>query len=409
MGLFVHRHKRYFYSTPIAKLSVVSMIVALSSAMIDSVWAVYLDSFIHSEVGVGIISAALTLISLISYFIFIPLIQKSNKSKLFSNSLILFSSTYLLFALISDFFIFLFLAITVTLLYVLRMTSFGILVKDSSSEKELVKNEGLVYTFFNLAWVLGPLLAGFLLAKFGNMTGTTLVFVCSSVFIIIAFFIFKLAHIKNTNVIKNPSKRVWKNFADFFKQKDRVLAYVLGGGVYLWFCFIYLFIPLHIVRSGLSEAYVGYFLFVAAIPFILFEYYFSKKACDFGFKKIFKLGFLLIAICSIVCFFLNNIYIILGILVIASIGVAMIEPIAEAYFFDVLQTKKEELRFYSPYTTTVDVYHFVGRVSSTLVLFFLPFKFLFLLFAAFMFGLFLVSSRIRNVIESRKDGRENTK
>jgi len=407
MSLFVHRHKKHFYSTPIAKLSVVSMIVALSSAMIDSVWAIYLDSFIHSEVGVGIISAALTLISLISYFIFIPLIQKSDKSKLFSNSLILFSSAYLLFAWVSNFFFFLLLAITVTLLYVLRMTSFGILVKDSSPEKELVKNEGLVYTFFNLAWVLGPLLAGFLLAEFGNLTGTTLVFVCASLFIIIAFFIFKLADIENTNVIKKPNKKVWRNFIEFFKQKDRILAYILGGGVYLWFCFIYLFIPLHIIRSGLPESYVGYFLFAAAIPFILFEYYFAKKACDIGFKKIFKLGYLLIAFCSFICFFLTNIYFILGILVIASIGIAMVEPIAEAYFFDVLKTKKGELKFYSPYTTTVDVSHFVGRVSSAIVLLFLPFKFLFLLFAVFMFGLFLISGKIRNVIESRKDGREN--
>jgi len=407
MGLFVRRHRRSFYSTPIAKLSLVSMIVALSSAMIDSVWAVYLDSFIHSEVGVGIISAILTLVSIISYFIFIPLIQRSDKSKLFSNSLVLFSSTYLLFALISDFFVFLLLAITVTFLYVLRITSFGIIIKDASSEKELVKNEGLIYTFFNIAWVLGPLLAGFLLARFGEVTGTTLIFVLSSLLIIISFFVFKFARVKNKNVIKKPSKKVWKNFISFFRQRDRVLAYLLGGGVYLWFCFIYLFIPLHIVRSGLPDAYVGYFLFAAAIPFILFEYYFSKKTCKIGFKKMFKLGFLLVAICSFVCFFLTDIYLILTFLVIASIGISMIEPVAEAYFFDILQTKKEELKFYSPYTTTVDFYHFLGRVSATIVLFFLPFKFLFLLFSFFMFVLFLVSYRIKNVIESRKDGKEN--
>lgn len=407
MGLFVHRHRKSFYSTPIAKLSIVSMIVALSSAMIDSIWAIYLDSFIHSEVGVGIISAVLTLVSIISYFVFIPLIQKSSKTKLFSNSLVLFSSMYLLFALISDFFIFILLAITVTLLYVLRMTSFGIIVKDASPEKELVKNEGMVYTFFNLAWVLGPLLAGFLLAKFGETTGTAFIFVCSSLLIIVAFFIFKIANIKNNNVVKKPNKKVWKTFVEFFKQRDRVLAYILGGGVYLWFCFIYLFVPLHMVRQGLPDAYVGYFLFAAAIPFILFEYYFSKKACKIGFKKIFKAGFLLVALCSFACFFITNIYLILGLLVVASIGISMIEPVAEAYFFDILCTKKEELKFYSPYTTTVDAYHFLGRVSATVVLLFLPFKFLFLLFGSFMFILFLISHKIKNVIESRRDGKTN--
>ncbi len=406
MVLSVHKHKKHF-SSPITKLSLVAMIVALSSAMIDTVWAVYVDSFLHSEVGVGIISVILTIISILSYFIFIPLIQKSNKSKLFMNSLVLFSSAYLLFALTSDFFIFMLLAITVTLLYVIRMTSFGLIVKDSSSEKELVKNEGLVYTFFNIAWVLGPLLAAFLLSKFGEETGTTLVFVFSSILIILSFFIFKLAHIRNTNTIKNPDKKVWRNFTDFFRQKDRVMAYILGGGVYLWFCFIYLFVPLHIVRSGLPESYVGYFLFAAAVPFILLEYYCSREACNLGFKKLFKFGFLIIALCSLAGFFVSNIYIILGLLVLASIGVAMVEPVAEAYFFDILETKKEELRFYSPYTTNVDVFHLLGRVSATAVLFFLPFRFLFILFGGFMFVLFLLSFRIRNVIESRKDGKEN--
>jgi MFS family permease len=407
MKVRAKRDRDRFCSRPIVKLSIVSMIVALSSAMIDSVWAIYLDSFIHSEVGVGIISAILTLISFGSYFIFIPLIQTSNKSNLFLNSLVLFSSTYMLFALISDFFIFLLLAITVTLLYVLRMTSFGIIVRDASSERDLVKNEGLIYTFFNIAWVLGPLLAGFLLAKFGNTEGITFVFVSASVFILLAFFVFKISNIKNKNVLKKPDKKVLNNFISFFKQRDRVFAYALGGGVHLWFCFLYIFVPLHMVRSGLPEAYVGYFLFAAAIPWILFEYYFSKRAFEIGFKKIFKIGFLIIAFCSLACFFLTNIYIILGILILASMGIAMVEPVAEAYFFDVLRTKKEELRFYNPYSTTVDSAHFLGRVSSTIILFFLPFRFLFLLFAGFMLGLFLLSSNIKNVIESRKDGREN--
>lgn len=105
--------------------------------------------------------------------------------------------------------------------------------------------------------------------------------------------------------------------------------------------------------------------------------------------------------------FLANIYAILVVLIVASIGVAMVEPVGEAYFFDILQTKKEELRFYSPYTTTVDVSHFIGRISATIVLFFLPFKFLFLLFALFMLILFLVSTKMKNIVEFRKDGKSN--
>ena len=158
------RHK----FSSISKLAIVAFIISLAASLIDTIWAVYMDSFIHSEVWVGFISAALTLISLMSSFVFIPFIEKSNKSKLFANSLLLFASFYFLFALNKTFIFFIILAVLITLIYNLRVTSIGILIKDNSSEKQLSKNEGLVYTFLNLAWVIGPLIAALLLTKFNS-------------------------------------------------------------------------------------------------------------------------------------------------------------------------------------------------------------------------------------------------
>ena len=156
--------------------------------------------------------------------------------------------------------------------------------------------------------------------------------------------------------------------------------------------------PLFIIRQGLSVSWIGYFLFAVAVPLVLFEYKFSKLVGKKGFKKIFQMGFLIVAVFSFLCFFIGNIYIIMILLTLASIGMAMLEPTTEAYFFDILK-KKEELRYYGPYKTKEDVNNFLGKILASSLLIILPFKYIFLLFALFMLIMFFLSSKTKRIIE----------
>ncbi len=396
MGILVSKHTRVSPFSKIGKLSVIGLIVSLSSAYISTIWAVYMDSFVNSIIFVGILSSILTVISFLSYFFFIPLIEKSDKGKIFSCTLFLFIISYILFAINHNFYLFLVLAVVITILFTLRITSFGIMVRDNSKDKEVSNNEGIIYTFINLAWVVGPLVAGFVASELG----INWVFLLSALFLSFGLIIFKVSNINDINGKKRVDKNILKNFIEFFKNKERVYAYILGGGVNLWWGLIYLFIPLMIIRSHLGELWVGYFLFGVAVPLILFQYVFAKLAGKHGFKKLFITGYLLISILAFACFFISNIYIILSLLVLASIGMAMLESTTEAYFFDILK-KKEKYRFYGPYNTAIDSGNLIGKLSGSLLLIFLPFNFLFLLFGGFMFALFLISFKTKNIIESR--------
>ncbi|MEJ2267574.1 MAG: MFS transporter [Nanoarchaeota archaeon] len=396
MGLIFRKQKETTNLTNIGKLSIIGFIVSMASAIVSTIWAIYMDSFLKSVILVGFISASLTLISFASYFIFIPIIQKIDKAKIYLTTLILYSLTYTLFAINNKFYFFIILAFIITILGTLRVTSFGIIVKDKSSNKNLSKNEGLVYTFSNIAWVLGPLVAGYISERFH----LNLIFLLASIFLFVAFILFYFSRIKDGNAQKKIDKNLIKNFIDFFKDKKRVLSYLLGGGVNLWWSLIYLFIPIYIIRNNLETIWVGYFLFAIAVPLIILEFYFSKLAGKIGFKKIFKIGFFIPAICAISCFFISNIYIILGLLVFASIGLAMLEPTTEAYFFDIIK-KKDECRFYGPYNTTVEVNDFIGKILSATLLIFLPFKYIFLLFGFLMILLVFLSSKIKDVIENK--------
>lgn len=401
MGILFRKDK-VFALTNIGWLAVTTAIIGLSASFVDTIWAVYMNSFVQNIAIVGFISAFLTLVSFLSFFLIIPVLEKSSKSKLFSLTLILFGISYVLFAINKNFYVFIILSAIISILITLRMTCLGIIVRDKSSERQLSRNEGLNYTFLNLSWLIGPLIAGYFSKKYGF----NIIFLLSAIFIFIAFLFFRISNIKDTNTKKKIDENLLKNFSDFFKNRERVLAYILGGGVNLWWVLIYLFIPLFIIENGLGIQWVGYFLFVVAIPLVLFEYYFAKLAGKIGFKKIFKIGFFIPFFLSFLCFFIGNTYLILLLLALASVGLAMLGATTEAYFFDNLKGK-QELRFYSSYNTAIDVNHFVGKIIASLILLFLPLKFIFLLYSLFMLVMFLVSFKVKNVIEKRRDGKKN--
>lgn len=400
MGVLIRKERGVFIFTGIAKLAAIGFLVALASSLIDTVWAVYMDSFINNISLVGFLSAGLTVLALLSYFIFIPFIEKNKKSRIYVLSLILMAVTFILFAINRNFYIFILLAVIFTVLITLRITSFGIIVKDRSREKQLPRNEGLMYSFLNIAWVVGPLIAGYISEKFG----VSVIFLLSAIFILIAALAFKISRIRDSHIKKRADRNMIKNFLEFFEDRGRVQAYIMGASVGLWWILVYLFMPLYIITNNLDTLWVGYFLFAIAVPLIVFEFPFSKLSARIGFKKVFRIGFFILALISLACFFINNVYVVLGLFVLASLGMALLEPTTEAYFFEVTEDS-EESRFYGPYNTTLEVSHFVGKISVSVLLIFLSFRYVFLLYAFFMLLFVIMSFKIKDVLLKRRKKR----
>ncbi|MBS3100012.1 MFS transporter [Candidatus Pacearchaeota archaeon] len=371
-------------------IAVIGFLVSLSTAYVKTIWSVYIYSFVNSAAIVGLLTAFLTIVSLLSTFLFVPVVEKSNKARLFLMSLILFGISYILFAINSNFYIFVIIAFFSTIFGVLRLLSFGIIVRDKSKKSQISQSEGLVYTFSNIAWVLGPLIAGFISENFGIRN----VFVLASVFMFVSFFLFKFFNIQDSTISRTIHKNSAKNIADYFKNFERTIIYFVGGGVTLWWAFIYTFIPIYIIQNNLAGIWVAYFLFAIPIPLILLEYKFSTAIRKTGFRKMFMVGFLFVSLMSFICFFISNVYFVLLILVLASIGMAMLEPTTEAYFFAVCN-KEEEQRFYGIFSTRFDANYFLATISSAVLLTFLPFKFMFILFGIFMLAMFLISMKIK--------------
>ena len=75
MNMLLRKEKGVYLVTRMAKLAVVFLFVCLSASFIQTIWALYLDSFVNSASLVGVITA---LVNLVSFFSFFIIIQTTN-------------------------------------------------------------------------------------------------------------------------------------------------------------------------------------------------------------------------------------------------------------------------------------------------------------------------------------------
>jgi MFS family permease len=377
----------------IDKLGFVGFISNLGFASVATIWAIYLQTFFHNESSVGFFITVLTVISLLACIFIIPLIERWDKIKLYGMSIALYGIFYLLFGFLSSLRAIITISIIMAVIISLRVTAYGIIISDKSKKKNLAKNEGFIYTFMNLSWLVGPLIAGFISRQFGLRA----VFIISAVFIGISYFLFLNFKVRDGRTTKNYDKNLLKIIIDFFRDKDLVVCYILSGAINFWWALIYVYMPLTIVDSGYVGEYVGYFLFGINLPLILFTYLFGKIAGKVGFKKIFFFGYLLLGASAMLCFFIHNLLLILGILVVASTGAAMVESTSESYFFDISKRKKD--RFYGVYNTTIDINNAIATFIAATILIVASFKYLYLFFGGVMVFVAILSLKIQNIIE----------
>ena len=381
----------------INKLGILGLISSFAIASVVTIWAVYIDTFFKNPAYTGFIISFFTIIATLSFIFLMPLVEKSNKAKLYGLTILAYIISYALFAFLPSIYVVLFLGTVIAITGSLKITLFGIIFRDKTKDNEVSKNIGLVYTLINIAWFIAPVVAGFIASKFGIKS----VFLFATGIFLINSILFRIFNIKDNRKNKRIDKNSLKQFFNYFKNKKRIHAYFLGGGINLWWSLIYIYIPIYIYTLGLGEKIIGYFLGAVVIPLILSEYYFGKLAGKKGFKKIFFTGYIILSLSAFIVFFIPNIYFILGILVVAGLGIAMLESTTDAYFFDVI-SEKERDRFYGLYNTTIELNSFLGSALPAVILLFFPFKTIFLFFGGTMLILSLMSLKIKEVIENKK-------
>jgi MFS family permease len=373
----------------IKKLSFMAFLVAGSYASFATAWPILLKEIFHKSSTIGFVSASFSILGLICLISFVHLIQKIKPQKLYFTAMMGNSILFLLYTYTRNKYLFLSIAIINVIFMTTQIQCFGILLRDHSSLKTISKNETLMFLLGNVGWLLGPLISGLILAKYG----INLVFVISSLFLLVGAYIFSF-----TKIIEHKSEEqkvpIWFNLLSFFKRKKLIKIYLLSGGLEVWWCLPFIFIPLELLKSGYQSHYIGILLFCVMVPLILVEGLMKKFGGNISEKRYLIGGYSILSLVSILCFFTNDILITSLLIIFGSLGVGLIESNAESIFFKSIR-KIDGEKFYGPFTTAKTMGSFIGKLSIALCLSFFIFKYSFIFMFIIMFGLMIVATKIK--------------
>jgi MFS family permease len=131
---------------------------------------------------------------------------------------------------------------------------------------------------------------------------------------------------------------------------------------------------------------IGIIFSIMLLPFVLTQiplgFLADKK---FGEKEILSIGFVIISIFTVSISFINNINIFLTlafILFMTRVGAAMVELMNDTYFFK--QINDDDLNIINLYRVATPLAYIISPILATIVLIFVPFKFIFLILGLIM-------------------------
>ena len=386
----VSRKRRHIKKT--TEISISRLFISLGLAAIDTVWALYMDSFGLSKSMIGFISAILIILTLFAGLYSTRILESFREIKVLLVTMMVMVISFLTIALFDNLWVFLIASMIFFIASTIRYNAIGIVFRDEAKDSELNKDQGFMFALLNVGWLLGPIIAGLLMSQYGVQS----VFIFSAIFITISATILLIINIRLPRKKRDTYDfKIKENLVDYFRNKRLILPYIMGNGLEIWWAFIYIYVPLFIVNEGdLGPDIVGLFLGLIVIPLIINEYTVGKLSTNLGFKPFFFTGYFILGFAALICFFVSEVWIVLVILGIAGIGVSFIEPIQDTFFFRNVKTIEEE-KYYPIYTTSGDVGSFIGRFSIAGVLLFLPYTYAYLTVFVFMITIAFISLMIK--------------
>lgn len=360
-------------------------IIGFVFAFISSLPAYINSSFLKNltnEQSIGLIYTCGSIFSLL-FLILIPKLLKRFGN--FKITLILVSLYFLNFLGLSfgqnNIFVILCFMLSGALATTIYFT-FDIFVEHDSSNSKTGNIRSIYLTFINFAWLFSPWIAGNIADKYQLKT----IYLISAITTIPIIFMVFIG-------LKNFKDQQYKNFSftEALKSinsnkniKNIVYSSFLLQIFYSW---MVIYTPIYLNEYlGLDWDIIGIIFSIMLLPFVLTQiplgFLADKK---FGEKEILSIGFVIISIFTVSISFINNINIFLTlafILFMTRVGAAMVELMNDTYFFK--QINDDDLNIINLYRVATPLAYIISPILATIVLIFVPFKFIFLILGLIM-------------------------
>ncbi|MFA6158408.1 MAG: MFS transporter [Candidatus Paceibacterota bacterium] len=219
-------------------------------------------------------------------------------------------------------------------------------LESFSSDSATGKIRGAFLTASNMAWLMAPLTGSFLLGEdhYAN------IYVMSALLLVpaIALVYGVLKEFVDPVYSKVP---FWKSANEVWTNRNLRGALVSQFLLQFFYAWMIIYAPIYLHETvGFDWPSLGIMFSIMLLPFVLIEMPLGKLADSrFGEKEILSLGFVVMAICTWLIPFItdNNFIIWTAILFAGRTGAAMVEIMADTYFFKQVNASNAHLISFS--------------------------------------------------------------
>jgi len=217
-----------------------------------------------------------------------------------------------------------------------------IFIEKSSRVAERGSVVGTELTFMNLAFVIAPIIAGWIIVSHGF----NVLYTISGVIFLLALFASLTFIAKNKPSHTHPGN-LWRGIASAWTRKDLRYVLITQFLLQLFFSWMIIYTPLYLIdKFGFGFETLGIIFSIMLLPYILLEYPLGKIADNkLGEKELLSCGFVLMAITVGVIPFITSgaAWVWVVILFGTRVGAAMVEGMSAIYFFKKVEAKDIDL------------------------------------------------------------------
>ena len=365
--------------------SKMAFINSFAIGLIFPIFPSFVKSILHTDYAVSIFYSAMAFMMFIGALASTIVFKKVQRTTITKASLLVSVLIFFLLTFVTEIYELAILQTMRVWFSLFLLMTISLFIRDFTSAERLGEQEGMSYRASALGFLFGPLAGGFLAREYSY----EFVFILTAVILFIALIYFYHLHIIQQhpaiiNRKKISTDKIIRNFKKYFSNKNRLKAYLITVAFMLWISFKRLYIPLYIVFSGYIESLTGIILALSIIPLILIEVRVGKYADEKGVKIPIALGFFIMGLIFTITFFNPNPLINFFLLASINIGGAMVEPLQEFFLFKNMKQEDED-DLYGIYMTADPIAMFLTPAIGAVVLYYLPFHFLFLVFGIIMY------------------------
>ncbi len=254
---------------------------------------------------------------------------------------------------------------------------------------------GIYLSIYNLAYLLGPLMAGLLLQN-GSFN---LVYLLAGIFIIIMFGIY----LKNLKNIKFESHHrglsFLKNIGRLLRNRDLRNVAISSFSLSFFFSLMAIYTPIYLNQfMGFDWREIGFIFSMMHIPYIALEPMLGRIADQFRCEReILSSGLAIIGIFTIIIGFItsHDMFIWALALSLTRVGASFVQVAGESYFFKKIEPDDADM--IALYRNSSPLAYIVGPAIATAILAFTNYQNLFIILGLIMISVLYFSLRIRNI------------